>query len=220
MKLILRMNEMMPENCKDEDIPDFLYHIDGLDVAAGLKYCGDAEDYLFALKAFQERVAENAAVIEDYRLKKDIKNMTVKVHGVKSTSRAIGALELGDLAEKIENAGNEKDPDISDNDIERFLNDYRALGNTLSPVNEAPRHDTERPFLSSKELREILGLLKSHSENADYDNIEKIGEQLADSTVSPEESDYVHKICSAISELDYDELAELLEVAHDHPLRR
>ncbi len=205
------MNEMIPGECRDEDIPVFLYDIAGLDVAAGLRYCGDAEDYLIALRAFQERAGENAAEIENYWRKQDIRNVTVKVHGVKSTSRAIGALELGALAEKIEKAGNEDDPIISNGDIERFLKDYRALGDSLSPLNEAPRQDIEKAFISSEELPGILDLLKRHSENADYDTIEEIGERLAGSEVPPEASDYVHKICRAISELDYDELTILLE---------
>ena len=103
-----------------KEIPAFLYQTAGLDVSAGISYCGDAEDYLFAVKAFQERVEENAAEIEKYRLAGDMNNMAVKVHGVKSTSRAIGALELGDLAERIEKAGKE-DRDIPDTDIDKFL---------------------------------------------------------------------------------------------------
>lgn len=198
-----------------KEIPASLYQITGLDVSAGISYCGDAEDYLFAVKAFQERVAENAAEIEKYRLAGDIANMAVKVHGVKSTARAIGALELGDLAEMIEKAGKE-DRDIPDADIEKFLSDYRELGKALSSVDEddeagnVSAADAQQTCISEDDLKDILDRLKKHSENADYDEIDRIGEQLTASEVPPQYKDLVHRICTAISDLDYDELTVIL----------
>ncbi len=207
------MQETTLENCLEAEIPSFLYQVSGIDVAAGLDYCGDAEDYLIALIAFQERVVENAALIEEYWRKQDIRNVTVKIHGVKSTSRAIGALSLGELAAKLEKAGNEEAPAISGEEIDRFLREYRALGQALSPVQEASRQDAGLPPLSLDELREILGCLKNHVENADYDNIETIGEQLSGSAIPPKAADYVQKLCHAISDLDYDVLNALLQDA-------
>ena len=95
-------------------------------------------------------------------------------------------------------------------EIDRFLREYRALGQALSPVQEASRQDAGLPPLSLEELREILGCLKKHVENADYDNIETIGEQLSGSAIPPEAADYVQKLCHAISDLDYDALDALL----------
>ncbi len=209
------MQETTLENCLEAEIPSFLYQVSGIDVAAGLDYCGDAEDYLIALIAFQERVVENAALIEEYWRKQDMKNVTVKIHGVKSTSRAIGALSLGELAATLEKAGHAADSAISDEEIDLFLREYRALGQALLPLQEASHQgtspqDTDLPPLSLDELREILGCLKKHVENADYDNIETIGEQLSGSAIPPEAADYVQKLCHAISDLEYDELDALL----------
>lgn|GEM_PF-2616359 len=198
-----------------KEIPASLYRIAGLDVDAGIRYCGDADDYLFAVKAFSERVEENATLIGKYLLDGDTANMTVKVHGVKSTARAIGALELGDLAERIEKAGKE-DRDIPDADIEKFLSDYRELGKALSSVVEddetgnASAADAQQTCISVDDLKDILDRLKKHSENADYDEIDRIGELLSASVVPAQESDHVHKICRAIFDLDYDKLSAIV----------
>ena len=191
-------------------IPEFLYNVNGLDVDAGIRYCGDEEEYIFALKTYQERVRENAETIEEYWLKEDIRNMTVKIHGVKSTSRAVGALSMGNLAEYLEKAGNEEDRDTLGKNIYRFLDDYRELGKALDPIAEGSGEDEGQVKISSDELKEIIDKLKIYTENSDYDEIERIGENLSNAKVKAEDSELVGKICNAISELDFDVLEELI----------
>jgi len=201
-------------------IPEFLYSVTGLDVDAGIRYCGDEEEYIFALKIYQERVRENADIIEEYWLKEDIRNMTVKIHGIKSTSRAVGALSVGNYAEYLEKAGNEDDRDTLAKNIYRFLDDYRELGSALDPIAEDPGQDDMQVTVSSKELKEIIDKLKIYTENSDYDEIERIGEKLSNAKVGPEDSELVSRICNAISELDFDVIEELMYVRNQEERRK
>ncbi len=120
----------------DNGLPNFLYNLKELDLASGIDYCGDAEDYIMALTLYMSSATKKAEEIENYWAEKDIKNTTIKVHGLKSASRLIGALELGDFAEKLEKAGNNGDSEMLEKELDGFLSRYRQLARDLEPLND------------------------------------------------------------------------------------
>ncbi len=121
---------------EDELLPDFLYDIKEIDTHAGLNYCGDAEDYIMTLQMYVSSAEQKAAEIEKYWEAQDIKNTTVKIHALKSASRAIGALELGDFAAALEKAGNSGDTETLAKEIGELISGYRQLAKDLEPVND------------------------------------------------------------------------------------
>ena len=192
------------------EIPEFIYGIEGLDAEAGSKHCGSPENYLDALMSYQERVARNAEEIEGFWQDKDIRSLTVKIHGIKSTSRAIGAAGLGNTAEMLENAGNAEDVQLLEDKLDDFLTMYRALGDALSPLVKENGDDADKPLMDMEELNGIYRSLKKHAANYDYDDIAELGDYLEGFRVPDEEADKVRKIREAISEMDYDIIPELL----------
>ena len=120
----------------DQELPAFLNKLTELDLDSGLSYCGDAEDYIETLKMYSGSAQKKAEEIEKYWAEKDIKNTTIKVHALKSASRSIGALELGELAARLEEAGKSGDLDTLDKELEELLSRYRQLANDLEPLNE------------------------------------------------------------------------------------
>nr|MCR5347324.1 response regulator [Fretibacterium sp.] len=79
------------------DLPDWLLKIGEIDTASGLKHCGGEEGYLETLKIYGENAEANADEIGKFWRARDIANTTIKVHALKSTSRAVGAEALGAL---------------------------------------------------------------------------------------------------------------------------
>ena len=51
---------------------------------------------------------------------RDIRSLTIKIHAVKSTTRSIGAKELGEQAQKLENAGNDENINALEKGIPGF----------------------------------------------------------------------------------------------------
>ncbi|MBR6391638.1 MAG: response regulator, partial [Lachnospiraceae bacterium] len=121
---------------EEELLPDFLYEIKEIDTHAGLNYCGDAEDYIMALQMYVSSAEQKAAEIEKYWEAQDIKNTTVKIHALKSASRAVGALELGEFAARLEQAGNNGDTETLAKEIGDLISGYRQLAKELEPVND------------------------------------------------------------------------------------
>ena len=195
------------------DIPAFLYEIDRLDVRAGLDHCGSTEAYLDAVRAYIETIKMNIDEIEKFREAGDIGNLTVRIHGMKSTARVIGALELSAFAEELEEAGLQKDTEKLEAELDRFVEDYRTLGDRLLPINEisAETSEEKREEMSEEELAHIYELLKKHLAQADYDEIDTLGDRLSAAEVPEPHKERVERIVSAISMLEYEELDNIFD---------
>lgn len=84
-----------------------LKSIEGLDVEQGILYCNGEDAYLDILRVFCEDWEEAGTQIEDLYKKKDWKNYTVAVHGLKSALSSIGVNRVSELARQLEFAGKE-----------------------------------------------------------------------------------------------------------------
>ncbi|MDR1732784.1 MAG: response regulator [Synergistaceae bacterium] len=83
--------------------------IAGVDIAAGLAHFSGSEDiYLEILGSYAKNTPELAEKA-NRAAGVDIKEYGILTHGIKSSSRSIGALEVGDLAEKLEKAAKDGD---------------------------------------------------------------------------------------------------------------
>ncbi|MBQ9419996.1 MAG: response regulator, partial [Synergistaceae bacterium] len=180
-------------------LPEWLYSIDEVDVDAGLKHCGDAEAYLDTLKIYGSYSATGADEIEGFWRARDIANTTVKVHALKSTSRAIGAESLGTLAEKLELAG--------------LLKRYRALGTALSPLYAPAKNshdDKELPLISESELREAYNSIRECASSLDSEGAVYALDYLGGFRLSDSESQRVEQLRNAVDDFDWDRVNEIL----------
>ena len=124
------------EDTEGLEIPDFLYDIPELDVNSGLEHCGGGESYITTLKIYQETAEKNAEDIERYWAERDLRNTVTKVHALKSTSKAVGALRLGEFAARLEKAGAASDEAALEKELPMLLKAYRKLAGDLAPLKE------------------------------------------------------------------------------------
>ena len=195
---------------KADEIPMALYELEGLNVFIGIKHCGDKSSYLETLRTYKDSAPQTIADIENYWEKRDILNLTTMVHGIKSSSRVIGASELSDLAEKLEKAGRVGDEETLFDGLGDLMLLYRDLTNRLVVPDEKPGSDDGRQFLDRNELKNIYVSLRSHLDNGHYKEVENIGELLKDSAVPEEERDRVENIIEVISAYDYDDVYKFI----------
>ena len=129
-------------------LPDWLRSQDGLNLRSALEHCGTAKDYLDALSAFLNCIAEKANEIEQLLKNEDWKTYTLRVHSLKSTSRLIGADELSDLAAGLETAGDQADIAQITSGTPVFLEKYRAFLALLSHTTQESMASniTAKPF--------------------------------------------------------------------------
>lgn len=111
-------------------LPEWLCEIPELDIKEGIKNCGEEEGYLSILSVFHRTAEKKIHEIEQYYENGEWKDYTRCVHGLKSSARIIGAIELSELAKKLETAGKKEDTDFIQKNTNQLLEMYRKL-NTL-----------------------------------------------------------------------------------------
>ena len=193
---------------EDDDyvLPDFLFHLSEIDVGSGLAHCGNGKSYMTTLEMYLDTAEKNADEIEQFWAAKDLRNTTIKVHALKSTSRVIGALELGELAANLEKAGDLGDTETLDRELGTLLARYRKLAVELRPLKEQgdAEENDERPLITPQELREAYRTLSEFCENFDFDSVVHVVESLQLYRIPEEEATRVDAIVKAVDNFDYE----------------
>ena len=97
-----------------------------LDHEKALAYCGGSEDFLKEI--FSMYVAEDKRdELKNAYASRDWEKYRALVHNVKSTSRTIGAMELGDMAQELENAVKARDEGLIHSRHQAVMDYYSAV---------------------------------------------------------------------------------------------
>lgn len=83
--------------------------IEGLNTESAIKLLGNEQLYMTVMKEYYLAIDSRAETLTRMLNENDISGYTIDVHSLKSTSRQIGAEELGELAFSLEKAGKEGD---------------------------------------------------------------------------------------------------------------
>ena len=200
--------EDIPEN---DDLPDFIKEIDEIDVNAGITNNGNVDAYIETLKVYAKMSDEYADEIENLMQAGDIKNATIKIHALKSTSRIIGAGDIGELAQKLENAGKANDVDALNAGLGTLLKRARSVGELLKPLLVVHENDDEgRPMISEDILADAYGRIKGFAEDCDNASIEDVLEELSGYSIPDNERARYAAIVEASDNFDFDGIANLL----------
>ncbi len=193
------------------EIPGWLSAVKGLDTRRGLCFCGSAKAYLETLEIYAHNAAESADEIERCRDAGDIKNVVLKLHALKSTSRAIGAEELGALAEKLELAGKADDRQTVFTELEEMLARFRALGAALAPMCGDCKTETRaHPLITDADLEKAYGLIRKYVTEYDSEGVESVIGNLEDFCLPDAERERIDALRSAAANFDWDKAAEML----------
>lgn len=106
----------------------------GIDTEVGLSFTGTEDVYQMIIEAFCEDYEATRDKIEDTLNQQDIKNYTIRVHGLKSSSNTIGAIELGKTALELENAGKENNVAYIEAHTSELLETYEKVVTDLKRV--------------------------------------------------------------------------------------
>ena len=94
----------------------------GLDIRKALHYCGGSEElYTDCLKQYVEKGRKG--ILQSCFEKEDWENYAIEVHSLKSTSRTLGMAWIGDDAELLQKAAEERNVSYIKAEHERFMSD-------------------------------------------------------------------------------------------------
>ncbi len=196
----------------DSVIPGFIRDIDEIDVETGIKNCGGEEAYIETIKIYAGTVEANANDTERFWLDGDIKNATIKIHAMKSSSRIIGATDLGELAQELENAGHENDAEKLGARIDELLERYRRIGEALALlINTDETDESELPMIGEEDLRELYTGIREFLSVNEFSSAVELIENLKKYSVPESERERRKALIKAADDLEYEMIPEIME---------
>lgn len=190
---------------KFRELPEINY-------AKALENCMREDILLDAVKAFFATAKTGADEIEKLLADRDIKNYTVKVHALKSSSRIIGAEALSEKAAYLEKRGDEGDlPELTEK-TPQLLAAYRNLSKSLAflETDLIQSEEAELPELPADQLQGAYEGIREFVSAFDFDGAEDILSMLRDYRVPKEEEERLQGIRDGITKLDRDGVLKLL----------
>ena len=193
-------------------LPEWLKDISDIDIQEGISNSGSEDGYLSVLRVFHLTADDKADEIEKLYNDEDIELYTVKVHALKSSARIIGAKALSQLAEKLEDAGNNKDLDFIKNNTDKLLGMYRELNNKLKKSKEQSQ---ESPKISPDELQEAYKAMIEIAMTMDYGLMDNLISDLRGYKLESEDADRLSQIEKLLTELDWDGIEAIAREANN-----
>lgn len=183
-----------------------LWQMNGIDVAVGLKYSGDdANLYREVLSDYMDTIEEKADLIEKAVEEGDLETYTIEVHSLKSTSKAIGAMELSEFAKDLESCGKNQEwgPIIARTPA--LLSLYRELYDIIMPYHTIKEEEVrEKEVLEDRELAKLLGQLLDSVSMYDSIRAEEIIANLSEYAYPDNWDAYLRTVTEAMGRFDYD----------------
>ena len=189
--------------------------IDGIDPVLAIKNSGSEDAFKTVLKIFYDSIPDKYSELENSYSSGDWKNYTIKIHALKSSSRLVGAMELGEMAEALEMAGKGENITYIKENHETVMEYYLSYKEALAPVFEesSVRDDNEasgKPEADEYMIGIIYDELREAADDMDCDKIQSIMKE-ADGYALPEsEQEKFRLIREKVKIYDYDGILEVL----------
>ena len=138
-----------------------IFQIEGVDLNAAMRYfSGDDQAFMDLLEIYFMDGKRKIVLLHDLS-ETDITHYQVEVHGLKSASANIGAVDVSAMAREQENAAARGDREYISRQLPFLLEEYeKLLGNIglfLEKNRQEEVHSGKLPPLSSQELKEQVG---------------------------------------------------------------
>ena len=183
----------------------------GINVETGLDNSGDEKSYRSLLKIFYETIYEQYGQIDGYYEAKDYNNYTIKVHGLKSTARIIGATDFGEEAQKLEDAGKQEDVAYISEHHKGFMEKYKSFAPYLKEIFDNSDADNDKPEADETLMSEMYPMLKSAAENMDCDQLEGLFAELDNYRIPDKDKAVYAQLKEASDKYEYDKILEILK---------
>lgn len=202
------------------DKADFEQCLVDFDYENALTYCGgDKETYEDILFVYYENGESRIADLERFLNERNYKNYIIAIHGLKSSSANIGAMELSERAKKHEFAGKEGNHEFLHEDFSNLVDLYRDVLKKLSKALVCCGRIgkcEEKVTLSEETLTRAEKAICAMIEDFDYDGIRRIIEELKCCHL-PEA--FEENICNIMKAIDNDDAVELFRIKEKSPLK-
>ncbi|MCR5452809.1 MAG: response regulator [Lachnospiraceae bacterium] len=188
-----------------------------IDEDLGCKYCNGKTGFDEAIAIYFNTAKKKLPDIKKHYEEEDWDNYIIKVHSLKSSSRTIGAIELGKLAEQLEHAGKAKDFTIINENQDRLLEFYKEVVDEIEerylsdPGNNKDAEEVDKKEVTEEILNKIYDDMRMYVRSADLGMMESSIQEIREYKLSPEETEKINKIESDLMEMNWKGIKEILK---------
>ncbi len=195
---------------KEREAMEKLLKISGVDVRAAIARCGSALVAIDVMNDFSLAINERADLIEKYERNEDYANYTIYVHGLKSSARAIGAIELSEKAKYLEECGNGHRIDEIKEQTAGLLELYRSYLTKLSPLSDEDPENDDRPEIDPEELQGAFESIKEFVSGSYFDSADDIMKMLEEYKIPEDYKGKYQEVKRLLALVDRDGLLNIL----------
>lgn len=186
-----------------------LLQVPGVDIEHAIERCGSAVAVIDVMKDFYLAIEERSGLIEKYFRERDIPNYTIYVHGLKSSARTIGAIELSERAEYLEKCGNDNWIEEIVDLTPELLELYRSYLTKLKTVTDED-DDSGKELIDGGELEGAYASIKEFVSGSYFDSADDIMKMLDEYQIPPEYKEKHKEIKRLMAAVDRDGLLNIL----------
>jgi len=191
--------------------------LEGIDGKTAIKNSGSEDAFKMVLKIFYDSIWDKYDELDRSYSAGDWKNYTIKIHALKSSSRLVGAMKLGDEAESLEMAGKEGDVSyIKEHHtatMERFLKYKEILEEVFPAEKEASDEggDEGKPVADEFLMESIYEELADAAENMDCSRIDDALQEMSGYSIPEDEKERFKLVSEKAGMYDYEGLLDAIK---------
>ncbi|MCR5357411.1 MAG: DegV family EDD domain-containing protein, partial [Lachnospiraceae bacterium] len=182
--------------------------IEGIDPAVALKNSGSEDALQSVMKIFCDSYDARSGEIGGFYDSEDWENYTIKVHALKSSSRLIGALKLGDAAEALEAAGKGSDIEYIRQNHAPLMDAYRTVKDALL---RAMGGGDDLPDIPADMLADAYGGLSEFAQAKDYELARMVMDSVGEYRLPDGDAERFKRIQTCLSRMDWDGINDILK---------
>jgi len=180
----------------------------------GIKYSGTKDVFLKVVHTFVESADKTIKEIDSLYQSVDFDTYIIKVHGLKSSARIIGAMKLSKAAEHLEFSGKAGDFEELHKKHEPLLSLYKETVAELCRKYQLKKEDelfsgNQIPY---DELMANLEMISQCNESFDYDTVDKIMEKLVQYEMPEFMRDDMKQLKDAVYDIDQTTIGEIVTI--------
>ncbi len=181
-----------------------------INIEDGVKNSGSEEAYVALLKMFYGSATKKMDEIQSLYDQGNINDFIIKIYAAKSSANIIGAMDLGEEAELLEEAGKKADLLYITGHIDKFVESYLQVKYLLSAVFKSQKHNMHKLDASNGIMKTAYTRIKKAAEDMDYDGLERVFDHMEDYHIPQGEIALYSKIREAGRNFDYEQILEAL----------
>lgn len=207
-----KMNAVLQGANKDEKASQMSTDISiaGLDVKKAMEFLGNEELFWSVLKEYYRVIDKKSMMISEYEQKEMWREYTVEVHALKSASRQIGALELAQVAEQMEAAGNAENAALIHKITPGMLEEYTFYKGILAPYFVKQEEAQNGRAAEKSEMSELFDQMKDAMENLDMDAMEEVIKGMSQYSYGDAQRSIFERLKNAVEDIDTEKCEEII----------